>query len=55
LYPDGESITFATKSSATFTAIDALDAVLEVLEQEKVDTYLCTGDVLGYGVEPSSA
>src|SRR6266513_4291677 len=32
---------------------DALDAVLEVLEQEKVDTYLCTGDVVGYGAEPS--
>ena len=32
---------------------DALDAVLEVLEQERVDTYLCTGDVVGYGAEPS--
>ena len=32
---------------------DALDAVLEVLEKEKVDTYLCTGDVVGYGAEPS--
>jgi predicted phosphodiesterase len=31
---------------------DALDAVLEELEKENVDKYVCLGDVVGYGAEP---
>ena len=32
--------------------LDALDAVLQVLEKEKVDRILCIGDIVGYGAEP---
>jgi predicted phosphodiesterase len=32
---------------------DALEAVIKALEQDGVDAYLCTGDVVGYGAEPS--
>src|SRR5213596_2331285 len=32
---------------------DALEAVMKIMEQEKVEIYLCTGDVVGYGAEPS--
>lgn len=31
---------------------DALKAVLEFLAKEGTDTYLCTGDIVGYGAEP---
>lgn len=33
--------------------LEALQAVLEVLEKEKVDQYLCLGDIVGYGANPS--
>lgn len=33
--------------------LEALDAVLEKCEQEKPDKYLCTGDIVGYGANPS--
>lgn len=32
---------------------DALSAVLDVLDKEGADVLLCTGDVVGYGAEPS--
>lgn len=31
---------------------DALEAVLKYLDKERIDVYLCTGDVVGYGAEP---
>src|SRR5512142_2579347 len=31
---------------------DALQAVLESLEKERVDVLICLGDVVGYGAEP---
>jgi predicted phosphodiesterase len=34
--------------------LEALDAVLEKCEQEKADKYLCTGDIVGYGADPSA-
>ncbi len=34
--------------------LDALDAVLEVLDREGVDSTLCIGDIVGYGAEPSA-
>ncbi len=34
--------------------LEALTAVLEALGNEKVDRYLCLGDVVGYGADPSS-
>jgi len=33
--------------------LDALDAVLEETEQFSPDRYLCVGDIVGYGAEPS--
>jgi predicted phosphodiesterase len=33
--------------------LEALQSVLKVLEKEKVDQYLCLGDIVGYGVNPS--
>jgi diadenosine tetraphosphatase ApaH/serine/threonine PP2A family protein phosphatase len=32
---------------------DALSAVIEFLDQQGADVILCTGDVVGYGAEPS--
>lgn len=32
--------------------LDALQAVLEALEKERVDVLVCLGDVVGYGAEP---
>lgn len=32
---------------------EALSAVLDVLEKEKVDRYLCPGDLVGYGADPN--
>jgi predicted phosphodiesterase len=32
--------------------LEALEAVLAVLEQRKVDAYLSTGDIVGYGADP---
>lgn len=32
---------------------DALEAVFKALDQERVDVCLCTGDIVGYGAEPS--
>ncbi|MCZ7643881.1 MAG: metallophosphatase family protein [Planctomycetota bacterium] len=32
---------------------DALEAVLEFLDKQDIDVFLCTGDVVGYGAEPS--
>jgi diadenosine tetraphosphatase ApaH/serine/threonine PP2A family protein phosphatase len=32
--------------------LEALDAVLEVLDQAKVDRLFCLGDVVGYGADP---
>ena len=31
---------------------DALDAVLRGLERERVDAYVCLGDIVGYGPQP---
>lgn len=33
--------------------LEALDAVLEVLEKEKPDHYICVGDIVGYGADPN--
>ncbi len=33
---------------------DALDAVLRGLEREGVDSYVCLGDIVGYGPEPTA-
>jgi len=32
---------------------EALSAVLDVLENEKIDRYLCPGDLVGYGADPN--
>jgi diadenosine tetraphosphatase ApaH/serine/threonine PP2A family protein phosphatase len=32
---------------------DALETVLEFLDGQAIDVYLCTGDIVGYGAEPS--
>ncbi|MBI4569639.1 MAG: metallophosphoesterase family protein [Planctomycetes bacterium] len=32
---------------------DALQAALALLDQERVDKFICVGDVVGYGAEPS--
>jgi len=32
--------------------IDAFDAVLDALDEERVDAVLCTGDIVGYGAAP---
>lgn len=32
---------------------DALETVLGILEKENIDNYVCLGDVVGYGAEPS--
>ena len=32
--------------------LEALQAVLETLEKEKVDQYICLGDIVGYGANP---
>ena len=32
--------------------LPALEAVIEALEAEKVDAYLCLGDIVGYGAQP---
>ena len=34
--------------------LEALDAVLEVLAEERVDRYLCLGDIVGYGASPNA-
>lgn len=34
--------------------LEALTAVLERLASERIDRYLCLGDVVGYGAEPSA-
>lgn len=34
--------------------IEALDAVLEALDKEKVDRTLCLGDLVGYGPDPNA-
>ena len=33
--------------------LEALDAVLEALEEERIDRYLCLGDMVGYGASPN--
>jgi len=33
--------------------LHALEAVLEAYQSEQIDTYLCTGDLVGYGAHPS--
>jgi predicted phosphodiesterase len=33
--------------------LEALEAVLEYLEKEKVDKYICGGDIVGYGANPN--
>jgi predicted phosphodiesterase len=33
--------------------LEALQAVLETFEKEKVDQYICLGDIVGYGANPS--
>jgi len=33
--------------------LEALDAVLEALADERIDRYLCLGDVVGYGANPN--
>lgn len=32
--------------------LEALNAVLKDLEKERIDTYLCVGDIVGYGANP---
>lgn len=32
---------------------EAFDAVLQALAQEQIDTYLCLGDIVGYGANPN--
>ena len=32
--------------------LQALEAVLEAYEKERIDVYLCTGDLVGYGANP---
>ena len=32
--------------------LEALEAVLEALKKEKVDRYLCVGDIVGYAANP---
>ncbi len=32
--------------------LEALQAVLETLEKEKIDQYICLGDIVGYGANP---
>lgn len=34
--------------------LDALSAVFDFLAEQKIDKYLCLGDVVGYGAEPSA-
>jgi diadenosine tetraphosphatase ApaH/serine/threonine PP2A family protein phosphatase len=34
--------------------LEALEAVLEVLEEKKVEKYLSTGDIVGYGADPGA-
>lgn len=34
--------------------LEALDAVLEALKGERIDAYLSTGDVVGYGADPEA-
>jgi predicted phosphodiesterase len=33
--------------------LEAFDAVLEALEQEDIEVYLCLGDIVGYGANPN--
>jgi diadenosine tetraphosphatase ApaH/serine/threonine PP2A family protein phosphatase len=33
--------------------LEGLEAVLQVLEEEQVDRYVCLGDVVGYGANPN--
>lgn len=33
--------------------LEALTAVLEALADERIDTYLCLGDIVGYGANPN--
>lgn len=33
--------------------LEALDAVLESMEKEDIDTYICLGDIVGYGANPN--
>jgi predicted phosphodiesterase len=39
--------------SDTHSNLEALTAVLQALEQEKVDQYICLGDTVGYGASPN--
>ena len=34
--------------------LEALSATLEHLAEERIDTYLCAGDIVGYGADPSA-
>lgn len=34
--------------------LEALQAVLEALSKEKIDDYLCIGDIVGYGADPAA-
>ena len=34
--------------------LEALDAVLEALADERIDRYLCLGDIVGYGASPNA-
>lgn len=34
--------------------LEALDTVLNALSKEKIDRYLCVGDIIGYGADPLS-
>lgn len=53
---------FNTRSAAEKTAvfgdihsnIEALDAVLEDMKQNGVSRFICTGDTVGYGADPSA-
>ncbi len=34
--------------------LEALEVVLKAIEEEKVDQFLCAGDLVGYGAEPAA-
>jgi predicted phosphodiesterase len=34
--------------------LEAFESVIKVMENEKLDAYMCIGDIVGYGADPSS-
>ena len=39
--------------SDTHSNLEAFQAVIKSMEGEKIDTYICGGDIVGYGADPS--